>query len=161
MRSTVRGLSFPAVVKPGSLLLSGSCAGPRDEPSLQRQCTPCNTSHGANHLLIRDCDGLATALDDFHCMAAGPPAPAVLPALPLIMTLGRKTAGCFGREAAASKQRLAPLLQNLLLASRPGIVWPLLSLQPTAVSECVGWKTACVPMGCLQAPPWRLPMSAN
>lgn len=50
------------MVKPGSLLLSMSCARPRNEPSSQQQCMPCNTSDRANHLLIRDCGGLATAL---------------------------------------------------------------------------------------------------
>lgn len=35
MRLTARSVSFQAVVKPGSLLLSGSCARSRDEPSSQ------------------------------------------------------------------------------------------------------------------------------
>lgn len=35
MRLTVRGVRFQAVVKPGSLLVSSSCARSRDEPSLQ------------------------------------------------------------------------------------------------------------------------------
>lgn len=96
-----------------------------------------------------------------QCMAGGS-APAVLPALPLSVTLsGGKAAARFGRGAAASEQSPAPLLQGLLLARKLGSVEPLVPLQP-AVRPLSTWAgRVCVPMGSPSSSTELVPISAS